>query len=289
MLKIYPYKLGSESARDLADALGVKRIIPGGKWRPNRWSIVLNWGSGHMHFQHDRVFNPAASVAIAANKLRALARMRNAGVSTVPFTVNGLTAIDWLKAGEKVIVRHKLSANSGNGIEVIRPSKFKKNTVPNAPLYTKYIKKDREFRIHVFCGQVFDFQEKKRKSGYDFDDNPDHALIRSHLNGWIFCRTGVTCPTTVKNEAISAVEALDLDFGAVDVVVANGIPYILEVNTAPGLEQTTLNNYVEQIEKYVGMVKQPPVVRHRRNNIRPVVQRGRTDKFRRRNLNVRGW
>jgi hypothetical protein len=254
MLKVYPYKLGSESARDLANALGVKQIIPGGKFRPGPHHTILNWGSSDMPFRHADTINDPAAVRSASNKLSALIRMDEAGVSVVPFTTNPDRANEWLREGKKVIVRHKLSANSGNGIEVVRPNEgsWRRALVPRAPLYTKYVKKNREFRVHVFDGHVFDFQEKKKRNGTQFEDD-DHALIRSHLHGWIFCRTGVVCPQSVKDEAVKAVRALGLDFGAVDVVVGerDNEPYVLEVNTAPGLEQTTLENYVEQIEDYV--------------------------------------
>jgi D-alanine-D-alanine ligase-like ATP-grasp enzyme len=42
-----------------------------------------------------------------------------------------------------------------------------------------------------------------------------------------------------------------LDFGAVDVIYnrAQDKAYVLEVNTAPGLEGSTLDNYVEAIQK----------------------------------------
>jgi hypothetical protein len=279
MLKIYPYKLGSESARDLAEALGVKRIIPGGKWQPKHNSVILNWGSSTIHFRHDKVLNRPDKVAVASNKLRALEAMRAGGVSVVDFTTAINTAREWLRSGHKVLARHKLSANSGAGISVVRRG----GVIPEAPLYTKYFKKDREFRIHVFHGKVFDFQEKKKKSGIEFEDGSDNHLIRSHLNGWIFCRTGVVCPQYIKEEAIAAVEALDLDFGAVDVIDVAGRAYVLEVNTAPGLEATTLERYMGAIRGAVREEHFPgatPVQARRVNReIRPAFRRARANRW----------
>jgi len=246
-VKIYPYKLGSESARDLARALRVKRIIPGGRYSPTRYTKVINWGSSAFHFPSLNTINEPRAVATASNKLSALQVLKQAGVSTVEFTDSQATVRGWLNLGNKVVVRHKLSANSGDGIQILRNS----YDVPYARLYTKYMKKDREFRIHVFQGRVFDFQEKKKKSGVVHEEGSDNHLIRSHLNGWIFCRTGVSCPEYIKSEAIRAVAALGLDFGAVDVIDARGRPYILEVNTAPGLENTTLQNYVAQFRRAI--------------------------------------
>ena len=53
--------------------------------------------------------------------------------------------------------------------------------------------------------------------------------------------------------ALNAIEDLQLDFGAVDVVVSgySGGAFVLEVNSAPGLEGTTVQKYVEAIEGLV--------------------------------------
>jgi hypothetical protein len=208
-----------------------------------------------MHFTHHKIINKPTSVSVASNKLRALEMLSRNGVSTVPFTTSSATAREWLGVrNAKVLVRHKLSSNSGDGIEVLRSG----DRIPNASLYTKYLKKEIEFRVHVWQGQVFDFQEKKKKNGTVFEDGSDNHLIRSHLNGWIFCRTGVVCPQYIKNEAIAAVDALDLDFGAVDVIDVQGRAYVLEVNTAPGLEQTTLDNYVRIFTQNVASLRNRP-------------------------------
>ena len=53
-----------------------------------------------------------------------------------------------------------------------------------------------------------------------------------------------------EQEATAAVEALCLDFGAVDVVwnATKNKAFVLEVNTAPGVEGTTLEEYKEYFE-----------------------------------------
>lgn len=244
-VKIFPYKLASKSAKDLAQALRVKRIRPGSSYRPTRYTRVINWGSSQFPFPSINTINEPRCVAIASNKLLALQSLKQAGVSTIEFTTSSATVQGWLNLGIKVVVRHKLNANSGDGIQILRHG----DVVPYARLYTKYMKKDREFRIHVFQGRVFDFQEKRKRNGVRFEEGMNNSLIRSHLNGWIFCRAGVFVPEYVKQEAIKAVRALGLDFGAVDVIDNGGKAYILECNTAPGLEASTLNNYVNEFRK----------------------------------------
>jgi hypothetical protein len=99
----------------------------------------------------------------------------------------------------------------------------------------------------VFKGSVIDFVQKKLKSG--FTPKP---YIRSHDNGWVFCREGVELPESVSNTALRAVEALGLDFGAVDLAISKkGKVCVFEVNTAPGIEGTTVTNYTKAIKAYL--------------------------------------
>jgi len=100
----------------------------------------------------------------------------------------------------------------------------------------------------VFQGKVIDVAQKKRKVGHENRDNQ----IRNHANGWVFAQPTAAVPDDVLSEAIKAVEYLGLDFGAVDIIVGrdDGKPYVLEVNTSPGLQgETTLKFYAEAVDK----------------------------------------
>ena len=116
-------------------------------------------------------------------------------------------------------------------------------------MYTKYIRKQKEFRVHVFSSKILDIQEKRRSSSVD----DHHPYIRNHTNGYVFCRGDINEPDDLRGVAISAVDALGLDFGAVDVVwnEAQDKCYVLEVNTACGLEGSTVNKYVNAIKEVV--------------------------------------
>jgi glutathione synthase/RimK-type ligase-like ATP-grasp enzyme len=242
MIKILPYKLGSKSAKDLARSLGVKRIIPGGGYRPKNNVIVVNWGNSHAHFNSGSMLNKPEAVKVACNKLSALTKMKAAGVSVPDFTTRAEDVRRWMDDGYRAMARHKLSGHSGQGIQVIRPGE----QVPSAPLYTKYMKKDEEYRVHIFRGKVIDLAAKRKRSGMEVTN----MLIRTHNNGWIYCREGVLCPTFVRDMCIKAVTALGLDFGAVDVVVRGDKCWVLEVNTAPGICNTTLNAYTRAIQEH---------------------------------------
>jgi hypothetical protein len=145
---------------------------------------------------------------------------------------------------EIVYARTLTRANSGRGIVVVHPG----DPVPLAPLYTVGILCKREYRVHVFQGVVIDLVAKCKRNG----DTETGDYIRNHSRGYIFARNSVKIPDSVRSNlsslAVSTISALGLDFGAVDIIrsTENKL-YVLEVNTAPGLDGTTLRAYINAI------------------------------------------
>lgn len=250
---IYPYKVGSKSARALAYALGTKCVYPDRKYKPYPNHRIINWGSGVVPKWEQSIYsymNRPPFVACAGNKLTTLRVLEHEDVSCVEFTIKYQVAADWLKTGSTVIARHHVRGHSGEGIIVHTPGV---GDIPGiAPLYTLYKKKKKEFRVHVMKYpdgyNIFDVQQKRGKIGEE--SNP---YIRSHNNGWVFTREDIDLPGDIPSLACSAVKALGLDFGAVDIIwnKHENKSYVLEVNTAPGLEGTTLIKYVEAITKCI--------------------------------------
>ncbi len=246
-LKILPYRMVSESARDIARSLGVKRLREHTRFRPSNKHVILNWGNSTTTLQAINWLNKPMNIANATNKLKAFQMFKQAEVSTPDFTTDKLVAQGWLQAGHKVVERHKLSGTNGEGIKVVKRGE----TLGYAPLYTRYQRKDHEYRVHVFKGQVIDVTEKRKRSGIEKAD----PYVRNTVGGWVYCRTNVNPPNSVKEQAIKAVQALGLDFGAVDVIENNGNAYVLEVNTSPGLQGSTLTKYVNAIQGHMNEYK----------------------------------
>src|SRR6185312_6641048 len=130
----------------------------------------------------------------------------------VPWTEDRTVVSQWLREGYIVVVRTSLTGHSGHGIILLE--QVPDINIPTAPLYTKYIKKDSEFRLHFLGGELIDTQKKIR----DPDKEPTTWKVRSHDNGFMFVRTGFEIPEDVINQARLAYEHSGLDFGAVDVV-----------------------------------------------------------------------
>ncbi len=266
-LKLYPYKVGSESATALAQLLDILRIKPEGTYVPKVGHKVINWGNGKIpgwigtaNTRGVAILNKPAAVNVAANKLTALQALRGAGVAIPEFTTDFATARQWLRGGYTIVERHELRGNSGEGIRIVNLDDTEMdNDLQAAPLYTKFIPKSNEFRVHVFRGKVIDYIEKK-KALTENRNETFNKYISSINSGWVFSRTNVRDIDSVRAIAIKAVAALGLDFGAVDIVYENGLPFVLEVNTAPGLSGTTLVNYANAFRQYMGQPDLPDTV-----------------------------
>jgi D-alanine-D-alanine ligase-like ATP-grasp enzyme len=247
-----PYSMVSGSVKELQNVLGGLKIKPNGNYsfRPNH--LVVNWGHGTGPYwavglnRNPRLLNHWAGVGVAINKLKAFSVFKEAGVPIPEFTNSKAVAQEWIEAGKVVICRTLLSSMEGKGIVVAT----KVSELVSAPLYTKLFQKDKEYRIHVFKGEVIDFVQKKLKSG-EAEKPGRNKYIRNTANGWIFAREGVQVSDRAREAAKAAITALGLDFGAVDLAVnKSGKVVVFEVNTAPGIEGTTITKYTEAITKY---------------------------------------
>ncbi len=261
-LKLLPYKMGSESGKDLAELLEVLRVRPDGEYIPRIGQTIINWGSSgtplwsaKAQARNVKMLNKPAAVGVASNKLSTLQALSRAGVPVPIFTTSFSIAQDWVRAGATVVERHELSGNSGDGIRIVSSvagEDYIETELEYAPLYTKFIPKSAEFRVHVFNGQVIDYIQKK-KVAQERRTTTFNAHVSSVNLGWVFTRTGVMDSPEVRATAIKAVAALGLDFGAVDIVYCEGRPFVLEINTAPGLTGTTLIKYTNAFRRYMGV------------------------------------
>lgn len=244
-LKLFPYKAGSISAKRLARSLGILRVRP--TYNARRKDVIVNWGSStppHFRWMEQDLNKPHA-IALASNKLHTFAELVCKGFSYLPqFTTEFEDAEDWIDNGHTVYCRKLLSAHSGNGIVIAD----RVDQLVKAPLYTVKTKHKDEYRVHVFKGEVLDVQKKKKRFGF----NGTSSGIRNHSNGWVYARSDVAIPDMLCPIAIQAVNLLDLDFGAVDIghKVNEDKFFVFEVNTAPGLEGSTLDKYAKAIYNY---------------------------------------
>lgn len=247
-IKVFPYRAGSRSAKALAEAVGGRVLRrEGSKYRYREGDFIINWGASDCPFKGRHVANQPDAIDAASNKLKCFGLMKEEGVSIPPF---------WTRKEDipndvfPVMCRTKLQAHSGEGIVVAeRPDQL-----VNAPLYTKYMKKKHEYRVHAIRKpggekSIIAFVQRKAKKHGVEDAN---FMVRNLANGFVY----VVCedtPECVLSEACKALESTDLAFGAIDVIwnERENKAYVLEINTAPGLEERTAEAYAGAFKEIV--------------------------------------
>ena len=170
------------------------------------------------------------------------------------------------------------------------------NSIKKKGYFQNYIDVKAEYRLHIVLGELIYAQRKvprddlkdayteqqtdkiKRmaeKKGAKIDDATlkfalDYQggkipgadnIIRSNTRGWKFSNVNLEkVDKALLDNATAALKALSLDFGAVDCVLdAEGKPWIIEVNTGPGLDGTPFKKYVDAFSRAINNILKPPV------------------------------
>ena len=112
-----------------------------------------------------------------------------------------------------------------------------------------------EYRVHSFFGRSIRAGKKVHRGPDNktpFHGTP-HAWIRSFDAGWMISYADdAGIKQRHRDIAHSAVKALGLNFGAVDIgELADGTLIVLEVNRAPGVEDGTTNAYSRAIRRWI--------------------------------------
>lgn len=242
--RIRSYKAGSKSAKALAEYMGIKILKQNNsRFKPKLSDCIINWGSSAPIGSACSVINYPSYVTYASNKLLAFQKLNEAGVSIPRYT----TDINIADSNyDRVFVRHTLTGHSGEGIEILNTGS---QCLPNAPLYVEAIIKKNEYRVIVVDGSVVDLKQKRLASDAPEDRS---RYIRNLNNGWIFSRDNVEYVEGLNEIGVNAVFALGLDFGAVDIITdKDDRLYVLEVNTAFGLEGKTIELVGEALKALI--------------------------------------
>lgn len=263
--RVYPYKMASGGAKQLANKLQGLRVRPDGKYVPHKGDVIVNFGcplypNWHTDMKGVLFLNECIAVERASHKFSCLQTLDLKGVPAVPYTVDVKEARQWISDDYTVISRKLLRASQGRGIEVAYPPAEGENyydayeRLVGGRLFTRYVPHSGEYRVHVFRDNVIDFVKKKKMSPEKMEENRCNfnKMIRNHKNGWVFARQDVELPANVADIAVAAVKACELDFGAVDIIHSKrrGV-FVLEINTAPGMEGQTVDHYAAAIKKLV--------------------------------------
>lgn len=164
------------------------------------------------------------------------------------FTESKDEAKKWIKQGKSVLCRVLLQGQEGHGI--IIADKIKE--LVDAPVYVEYKEKTIEYRVNLYKGEFVNHREKRRKIGFEEPEDGDDR-IRNINNGYVYCLPRFNLPNKILLTAIRAAWVTDSDIVGVDIAYNRHTNehFIIEVNSAPALEGTTVDGYVNEILKEI--------------------------------------
>lgn len=166
------------------------------------------------------------------------------------FTESKEIAAWWMREDKSTIVcRTLLRAKSGKGIVIADTVE----QLVDASVYVVYQKKTNEYRVQFFKGELVCVREKRLRKGYEKPEGRD-GRVRSHDNGYVFCEPLEPLPEEAIDMARKASKVTGSDFAGVDIAFHKPTNYwfLLEVNSAPGMEGLTVEQYANAVIKYFG-------------------------------------
>lgn len=238
-----------KSAKALAKTLGIAYNRLGA-------NKIIRYKTADLYHSGITEINTCEAVRKASHKYASLVLMRGAELNVPPFNKDIDCLISSVGRSATILAR-KNYHTKGQDIIVLKDSKMFDITMQEytsrrepprdvSDYYIQYLKPDGEYRYHIAFGKVILPTKKVLADGEE-----DSSIIRNHQNGkW----QQVVCRETERfsHACIKAISAHGLDFGAVDFINIRGVPFMLEVNTAPGLQvQNRLDAYVRAFKENI--------------------------------------
>lgn len=256
---MYSYDPKSETAIALARALGLKMIKHvDSKFKGSHDKRVLNWGCSDLPLEVRRstVINREDAVYRAINKRISLQILQAARISTVPWTSDIDIARELLNLGHRVFARTKVTGHDGDGLVEVTSE-----TIDATPcrLWTKLVPSEKEYRVNVVREYDHEFNDYRhticfqRKVPLDDFTGTLNPAIKTTANGYGFKFVTRNIPNEVRLAAMCALDALNLDFGGVDVLWTGTEALVLEVNTAPQLTPRAMTTLLPSFKRLMGI------------------------------------
>ena len=247
------------------------------------------------------VLNHPDKIRDNRNKFKALGVMKKAGVKVADFVAAEDILKDLAsKKGLRLPVVGRTKFHQGGKGFWTCLSKFQVQDAigKGAQYFQNYIPIMDEFRLHIFGDKLLyavkkvqrknmteAFKEqhgekiaataekgkqKLDKATVDYvlekmagrvQPDPD-MIVRSNMKGWKFSHVkSNNVNAAMKDEAVKALRAVGLDFGAVDCCLdEDGSPWIIEINSAPGLEGTPFQAYVDAFTAKINEILNPRAI-----------------------------
>jgi hypothetical protein len=224
ILKGHLETLGHHVTRDAKDPLG--------------WDVTLRWGVSY----HGN--KPAINAGVNAyDKMDSLVRFRACDILG-PKVINMAQATDWAYGNQPKFPKlpwlaRKRRHVKGKDIRVCKTWDDVTDVLDydngncSHDFFSVFIPTQTEYRVWVLHNHVFGIYEKVFKGEGEYE-----GFMRNHRFGFKFeKRDNLRGMKEIEVPCAKAVKALDMEFGAVDVLLGkDGKFYVLEVNSMPHID-----------------------------------------------------
>jgi len=218
-------KKGGITAKQLGRILNCRASR---KFLPRRRNFIINYGNDYK--QADLNAN------VIFNKRKAYDILKEAGISQPKLWDKN----DDIPDSAFPLLARKEYHSQGRDVIYIHNKGQLENDVDYFAydFLVEYINKTSEYRVHVLGDKAI------VNVKFDGEGSGD-PIVRSHNNGWRQISYDREWHDALAELAIKTIRALEYDFGAVDIIRKRDKLYVLEVNSAPGLEDRKLQEYAE--------------------------------------------
>jgi glutathione synthase/RimK-type ligase-like ATP-grasp enzyme len=294
---VYIYYSGATdvTGKKLQDSLDISggAVTPKGAKK-----IVIGWGAKTkeaVKLGKATVLNHPDKIRDNRNKFKTLQALQNAKVNVAKFA-SADEIMNLLKNGKikLPLVGRKNYHQGGKGFWTCLTKGHVTDAIEKgAQYFQEYIPIKDEFRLHIFgdklvwgvkkvqrnnMAEAFKEQHAEKiknsavKGNKELDQDtlnytleklagrvqPDaDMIVRSNMRGWKFSHITKIDKTLIE-EAVKAVKAAGLDFGAVDCCIdEDGKPWVIEINTGPGLDGKPFDEYVKAFKERIDDILKP--------------------------------
>lgn len=223
---------GKEIAILRHDASGWKEFNR--RWLPvtSQPDYVIRWGyTGEYGLDNDHTINRSEHIHLVNNKPECRKKLIENNISCPETYFDKISAKGRLREDPPVFLIGRPSHHAqGRKFSFVRTYNDLEND-HTSDYWSEYIDKEREFRVFTFFGRIIMVAEKvpteigrRRLAWNHFGDGAVFENV--NWSNW---------PIESCKLALKASNVIGIDFAGIDVMEKNGVPYILEINSAHSL------------------------------------------------------